>query len=122
MFMHFVRTLVLPILLFSVIWIFLEPNIDFYGHLGGFLGGFLIASIIGLPKHKYYLSRTILAGATILVLLVGLFNRGAAITKQTDYTLYNRAMIAYYYQTDQLEKAEQFIETLQLDFNELFKK
>ena len=31
-------------------------------------------------------------------------------------------MIAYYYQTDQLEKAEQFIETLQLDFNELFKK
>ena len=122
MFMHFVRTLVLPILLFSVIWIFLEPNIDFSGHLGGFLGGFLIASITGLPKHKYYLSRTILAGATILVLLVGLFNRGAAITKQTDYTLYNRAMIAYYYQTDQLEKAEQFIETLQLDFNELFKK
>ena len=75
--------------------------------MGGFLGGFLIASITGLPKHKYYLSRTILAGATILVLLVGLFNRGAAITKQTDYTLYNRAMIAYYYQTDQLEKAEQ---------------
>ena len=36
--------------------------------------------------------------------------------------MYNRAMIAYYYQTDQLEKAEQFIETLQLDFNELFKK
>lgn len=35
-FMHFVRTLVFPILIFSIFWIIIEPGIDVYGHLGGF--------------------------------------------------------------------------------------
>ncbi len=121
MFMHLVRTLVFPILLFSVIWMFLEPNIDIYGHLGGFLGGFLIASILGLPKQTYYVSRTLLAGGTMVVLLVGLFTRGAALTKQADYTAYNIRMVAYYYQVGEVKKADQFMKTLDLSFNDLFK-
>lgn len=121
MFMHFVRTLVFPILLFSVLWAVVEPTIDFYGHLGGFLGGFLIASIVGLPKHKYYVSRTLLAGATVILLLVGLFSRGSDITEQTDYTDYNRVLIAYYIQTGQQEKAVHLLETLQINLEDLVK-
>ena len=114
-FMHFVRTLVFPILLISVFWLVLDPSIDFYGHLGGFLGGFLIASILGLPKHTYYLSRTLLATATMILLLVGLMNRGAALTEHTDYNQTNQAMIAYYLETGQPKKALEFIKTLGLE-------
>lgn len=119
-FMHFVRTLVFPILAFSIFWVILEPGIDVYGHLGGFIGGFLIASILGLPKQPYYFSRTLLAGATVLMLITGLLHRGATLTEQTDYRAYNRAVVAYYYQTQQLEKLEKFNETLHLDLNQLF--
>lgn len=117
-FMHFVRTLVFPILIFSIFWIIIEPGIDVYGHLGGFLGGFLIASILGLPKQSYYISRTFLAGATLLILITGLFNRGAYLTSQTDYSTYNRSVMAYYYQTHQIEKLEVFKQRLKLDPNE----
>lgn len=115
MFMHFVRTLVFPILVISIFWVIVDPSIDFYGHVGGFLGGFLIASIIGVPKHTYYLSRTLLAAATMILLLVGLVNRGASITENTDYSQLNQAMIAYYLETGHPEKALNFIETLHLD-------
>lgn len=119
MFMHFVRTLVLPILLFSLLWAVIEPTIDFYGHIGGFLGGFLIASIMGLPNQRYYISRTLLAGATIVLLVVGLFNRGNAITTQTNYDNYNTGLLLYYLETGEEEKALNLIKTLDIKIEDL---
>lgn len=121
MFMHFVRTLVLPILLFSLFWAVIEPSVDFYGHMGGFLGGFLIASILGLPNQRYYLTRTLLAGATVVLLVVGLFNRGNVITQKTNYDNYNTALLLYYIQTGKEEKALDLVKTLDINLEDLIK-
>lgn len=121
MFMHLVKGMILPILLFSVIWGIVDPTIDFYGHLGGFLGGFLIASIVGVPSSRRYLSRTLLALATYVLLVLGLFTRGTLLTEQSNYSDYNKALIYYYVQNNQVEKAAQLIEKLDLNLGELLK-
>lgn len=122
MFMHFVKGMIFPILLFSIIWAVIDPTIDFYGHLGGFLGGFLIASVVGLPKGKHYLSRTLLAVATYLLLVLGLFTRGTLLTDQTDYSDYNAALVYYYLQNEEPEKAMKFMDKLGLQIEDFLKQ
>ena len=121
MFMHLVKGMIFPIMLFSIVWAIIDPTIDFYGHLGGFLGGFLIASILGLPKTKQYLSRTALATATYVLLVMGLFTRGTLLTQQMDYSDYNMALIYYYLQNNEPEKAAHFIDKLDIKLEEIVK-
>lgn len=120
MFMHLVKGLIFPILSFSVFWAIIDPSIDFYGHLGGFLGGFLIATVVGLPSGQHYMVRTFLSIATYLLLSVGLLTRGTYLTEQTDYSAYNRAIVLFYIQTGQLEEANRFCSKIDVDFSNLF--
>lgn len=117
MFMHLVKGLIAPILLFSVFWAIIDPSIDVYGHIGGFLGGFLVASILGLPTGKQYISRIVLSAATCLLLIVGLFSRGVYLTEKTDYQPYNKVIINFYLQSNQLDKANHFYQKLDSESN-----
>ena len=51
----------------------------------------------------------------MVLLFVGLVNRGATITENTDYSRFNQAMIAYYLETGHPQKALHYVETLHLD-------
>ncbi|MCL1949601.1 MAG: rhomboid family intramembrane serine protease [Turicibacter sp.] len=96
MFMSMVRRLVAPIVAFSALWAFIDSNVDPFGHLGGFIGGFLIASLMGLPGYRQYINRFILAGASLGLLAVGLMSRGNALAVQTDFSSVNLALIFHY--------------------------
>jgi len=112
MFMGLVKNMILPILLLSIFLTAIDPVVDGYGHLGGFLGGFLIATILGLPSYPHYLSRTFLAVATLIVLISGLFIRGANLVERTDYTSHNQDLIRYYLLEGNEEKVLYLIEAL----------
>jgi len=112
MFMNMVRRLVGPIVIFSIIWTMLDATIDAYGHFGGFIGGFLMASLTGLPGYRQYINRFVLASASFVLLLVGLFSRGNDLVERTDYHNFNLALIFYHEEHGHLERATRLMETL----------
>ena len=120
MFMGLMKNMVFPILFLSVFWSLIDSSIDGFGHLGGLLGGFLSATILGIPSYSRYLSRTILACATVLILVSGLFTSGTRLTKRTDYSNHNIALIYYYIEHGKEEYALQLIDKLNLDIETLF--
>ena len=119
MFMGLNKNMVFPILFLSIFWSMIDSSIDGYGHLGGFLGGFLVATILGIPTYPRFLSRTLLAAATILMLISGLFISGARLTEQTDFSNHNMALIYYYIETGQEHRALELIEILNLQMDDL---
>ncbi|HAX72872.1 MAG TPA: rhomboid family intramembrane serine protease, partial [Firmicutes bacterium] len=121
MFIHLIKGLILPILAFSFIWGIIDPSIDVFGHLGGFLGGFLIASILGSPKQQNYLSRSLLATGTIVFLVLGMFTRGTQLTERTDYESTNVALVAYYLKENKYQDAVNTINKLQVDISPYLK-
>lgn len=112
MFMSMVRRLVGPILVFSVFWTILDSTIDAYGHFGGFIGGFLMASLTGLPGYRQYLNRFILASASFILLTIGLFTRGGHLVQRTDYQNFNLALIFYHAEHGRELRAIQLMESL----------
>lgn len=49
------------------------PGIDFAGHLGGLVGGFLAAAIVSLPREKNFPRQIIAFIATLLITIFGLY-------------------------------------------------
>ena len=49
------------------------PGIDFAGHLGGLVGGFLAAAIVSLPREKNFPRQIIAFIATLLIAIFGLY-------------------------------------------------
>lgn len=119
LFMGLVKNMVFPILILSFFWAFIDSSVDGYGHLGGLLGGFLIATILGMPSYPRFLSRTLLAIATLGVLISGLFIRGTMLTENTDYSNHHLAIIYYYLDQGEEEKALQIIEDFDIDIENL---
>lgn len=115
MFMHMVRRLVGPVLVFSVVWAFFDASINGYGHLGGFIGGFLMASLLGLPGYRQYFNRFLLAGASLGLLVVGLMSRGNQLAERTDFQNFNLALIFYHLEEGREERAVQLFETLGME-------
>ena len=115
MFMSMVRRLVGPIIAFSLLWIVVDSTIDGFGHLGGFLGGFLIASLLGLPSYRQYLNRLILSGASFILLVVGLLSRGHWLVERTDYQNLNLALIFYHAELGLDERANRLMEMFGID-------
>lgn len=52
---------------------------------------------------------------------MGLFTRGTLLTQQTDYSDYNMALIYYYLQNNEPEKAAHFIDKLDVKLEEIVK-
>jgi membrane associated rhomboid family serine protease len=119
LFMGLVRSLVFPILLFSLLWSFIDSTVDGFGHLGGFLGGFLSATLLGMPQYRRYLSRSLLAGATFLLLIFGLFARGDKLTSATDFSNQNLSLLYYHLNNGREDRAQHLIERLNLNLETL---
>ena len=118
-FMVLVKNMVLPIVLFSFVFSFMDTQTDAFGHLGGFIGGFLIVSILGVPTYSRFWTRTLLASATMLLLVSGLFARGVALERETDFGNYNIALIQYFVEQGQEERAFRLMETLNLNLESI---
>jgi membrane associated rhomboid family serine protease len=112
MFMPMIRRLVIPMIVASVLFSLFIPNIDHFGHLGGFIGGFLAAAIVGIPSVKPFFFRSVLTIATLLILVSGLWNRGVRLTEVQDFDTINRALIFQYVEMGELERAEYLIRIL----------
>jgi len=109
-FMPLLKQIILPILLISTLFSLFVPNIDHFGHLGGFVGGFLAATIVGVPKVRPFMARTFLTIATLAILVSGLWIRGVRLTAEHNFSDLNQALIAQYVELGNTERARELIE------------
>jgi len=110
MFMPLLRHTIIPMLVISTLFSLFMPNIDHFGHLGGFIGGFLAAAIVGVPSIKPFFSRTLLTLATFAILVSGLWVNGVRLTQNHDFDDFNLALISKYLELGETERAEQLAE------------
>ena len=109
-FMPLLKQLIIPILIISTLFSLFIPNIDHFGHLGGFVGGFLAATIIGVPNIKPFMARTLLTIVTLAVLISGLWVSGVRLTGEHDFAEFNRALISQYIELGETDRAEELRE------------
>ena len=115
LFMKLVRGFVFPLLVISIVWGLIDSTIDLYGHIGGFLGGFLTATIVGKPKSKIYWQRIVLAFGSATLLMTGTWVRGKTLTEETDFKALNQAVLYYYMQYGREEQIESLYESLEFE-------
>jgi len=109
-FMPLLKQIVIPVLIISVVFSLFMPNIDHFGHLGGFVGGFFAAAIVGVPKIKPFMARALLSFATLAILISGLWVSGTRLTENYDFDNFNRALIFEYIELGNIERASQLVE------------
>ena len=49
-----IRSQIVPVVLYNLVMGFFIPGIDMWGHIGGLVGGFIIANMIGTIENKKY--------------------------------------------------------------------
>jgi len=92
-FMPFLRQFIGPFIGMAIVTSLVIPNIDHWGHLGGAIGGFIIATIVGVKRVKPFLARSALMVVTLVVLWFGLWTRGVNLTENHDFSATNRALV-----------------------------
>lgn len=79
----YIRLLSRQFLLFVVLNLVFDlfsPGIDIYGHIGGLLGGFLLAYLVGVPRlGKIDLIKRILSGIILLVAMILFYHMGMTL-------------------------------------------
>jgi len=81
---------------------FIRPNIDIAGHIGGLIGGFLIAMAIGLKNERWFKSKSIIS--LVLVAVISLGSIGIATYLNYQTLNFYLTMSAYHYQLNNLDK------------------
>ena len=109
-FMPMLKQIIIPILIISTLFSIFVPNIDHFGHLGGFVGGFLAATIVGVPKIRAFMARSLLTVVTLAILASGLWLSGARLTEEHNFDDFNLALIQEYNRLGYTERAMQLIE------------
>ncbi|MCL1989763.1 MAG: rhomboid family intramembrane serine protease [Defluviitaleaceae bacterium] len=104
-FMPLLKQVILPMLIISTLFSMFMPNIDHFGHLGGFIGGFLAASMVGVPGIKPFVGRIALTVMTMVILISGLWLNGVRLTENHDFDAFNRALIFQYIELGHMERA-----------------
>ncbi|MBN2796247.1 MAG: rhomboid family intramembrane serine protease [Clostridia bacterium] len=64
---------VLQLLVINIFIGFVIPNIDYWGHLGGLLGGFLVATTFGLSRQASFIKSIIVGSAISLIIFISGF-------------------------------------------------
>lgn len=111
-FMPLVKQLIIPMLLISTMFSLVIPNIDHFGHLGGLVGGFLAVAIVGVPKVKPFVIRTVLTVMTVVIMFSGLWINGVRLTENPQFNDLNRALVAQYIELGDWERVNHLVNTL----------
>ena len=114
-YMPFLKTNVLPMLAFSIVFSLFMPNIDHFGHIGGFFGGFLGAAFIGLPKFKFFWMRSALVLLITFFLVNGLWIQGNRLYAQADFSSINQIIVLEYTRLGNAERAAHMADILNVD-------
>ena len=95
-FMPFLRESLLPMLIINIVASVMLPNVGFWGHVGGFVGGFIAVAIVGIKGVKPFFARTALTIVTLLVLICGLWIGALRMNENHNFSDLNRAIIHNY--------------------------
>ena len=109
-FMPLLKQMVIPILVISVIFSLFVSSVDHFGHLGGFIGGFFAATIMGVPTIKPFVMRSLLSLATLAILLSGLWVSGVNLTENTNFDSFNRGLMFEYRDLGRYEREKELNE------------
>jgi len=110
-FMPLLKQIIIPILIISTLFsVFIPSNTDHFGHLGGLIGGFLAATIVGIPKVKPFMARTFLTIVTLAVLISGLWISGVRLTENHNFEDANQTLIDKYNALGNIDRANQLEE------------
>lgn len=104
-FMPLLKQVIIPMLVISTVFSMFIPNIDHFGHLGGFVGGFLAAAIVSIPEAKPFIMRIVITLSTLVILASGLWINGVRLTKNHDFDAINRALIFQYLEIGNTSRA-----------------
>ena len=105
-YMPFLKKVILPMILISTFFSFVAAdNVDHFGHLGGFIGGFIAATIVGLPRVKPFIPRAIIASITLLVLMSSMWINGVRLTENHDFNRTNANIVLEYYRMGRVGRA-----------------
>ena len=115
-FMPFLKQVIFPMLIVSTMFSMFMTNIDHFGHLGGFIGGFLAAAIVGLPNIKPFMMRTVVTIMTLIILSTGLWINGVRLTESHHFGPLNRGLIIEYFNMGRVDRA---IRLQEIFFNEV---
>ncbi|OJV66103.1 MAG: hypothetical protein BGO41_09245 [Clostridiales bacterium 38-18] len=86
----------------------IRPNIDMAGHIGGLIGGFVVASAVGINHMKLFSMKRLLYYVLAVILLIAPI-AGGTYRIQSDDTMFVSG--AYYYYTEgRIEKSLSIIE------------
>lgn len=107
----FFRTIginILVVLGINLIFGFTMPGVDYVGHIGGLIGGFLATGIVHFPKQKKYLLQSISLFISA-VAITGLLKYGFSESARTVHE--NSALIGAqtYIQTEEFDRVEDLL-------------
>jgi membrane associated rhomboid family serine protease len=94
----------------TVMMAFFIPNINHWGHAGGFVGGFIAAAIVGVKGVKPFIARTALTVITFVILASGLWIGGVNLVENHDFDGTNRWLILANWETGNYERALELYE------------
>ena len=118
-YMALVKNALIPMLVISTIVSLFLPKVDHWGHLGGFVGGFLAASTIGVMRYKPFVMRSLLAFTTVVILAGSLFVHGRRFVQNSDYDHTNRLIIKLYLEQGYYERAAELKELFAVEYADL---
>ncbi len=100
---------------FNLVIGIIRPNIDMAGHVGGLIGGYVLAVSLGLSYEKWFTAKKWFYPVIALLLIVGQAAYGTYLVKSD---VQNHISAAYYYnEKGDLEKAERILLNAQEKFN-----
>ncbi len=111
LYLHVFGNSILKLIGVNIALTFIVPNIDIAGHLFGFVGGFIVYSLI-LPKTPSRLFKPI---ALLLLVLIGI-GFGYRMTSYPQTEDYFITKAAYYYQIEDFETFKQ----IDLEYQKMF--
>jgi len=96
MFMPIARRTIFPILLITVLFSIVFPQVGTIAHIGGAIGGFLGAAMLGILAFKPFLLRSFLTALTFLILGSSMIVRGLGRPITNEMEAFNHELIQYY--------------------------
>jgi rhomboid protease GluP len=105
----FFRTMgmdIIFILVFNLGIGFVVPMIDNYGHIGGLVGGFMAAAMVGLPKERHVVEKLLACGVSAVLVAI-VFWVGTMQLFESPLSYVTQAEVAL--QADQMEEAEKLL-------------
>jgi rhomboid protease GluP len=109
----FMRTMgmnILSVIGINLLFGFVVPGIDNAGHIGGLIGGFLAASIVHLPKHRFVAKQLASLVFSVCIVIVGIFS-GAQKHSSEDVKI-TLGLAQHYIEKERYERAEHLLKSI----------